>query len=746
MDSAQILQSPVALARRVGRQGRRLISGSYKSELLRTGSVLFAPENEPLDQNIIYPCCNRFILREDNPFRMLWSSTVFITLLYTASIFLYRLSFCTFHINADGNDPVGEDDLGWNLVDTFVDYFFLVDLVMHFFHSYRDEKGFEVMSLRLIARNYLLGLFWVNLLACLPAGLVEALLRAFSSDSRGHPSVNRLARLARLNRMARLPKLLRLSRFFQFVGDSREMRLFRSMRGFRVLSVITLLLACLHLLACFWYLCAALHDDPRETWVGRRSVDASGTSLLEQSPLEQWLVSMYFVLTVFTTVGFGDISAGTEAEIIVAGFIMVVGAIVHSIIVSEVISIITSFDQKRTYIDKHSKLIDAFSDHTMLDESTRMAIKNEITWRAKTESVRQGFSKEEITGLITSKMLPRKLLTQMTSGVFQGCLLRSKLIACCRIVAIMPPRLPVLLAAYVAWVEFDVGEPVYQMHDFAFNLFLVMSGTFAYLARPTPNGGVDEMEETDEPGRPLRKQPTGGLSAKFTAAADHMRQALMGAPGSLRKEEAPLEGPLYPYKLFSYYNYFGDVEVMRSCPRVATARCETGGVALALHKSDLARLQQQFPQFSHAWDVAARNHERARQRCRQRLTQGQPLRQYAAQAIQSFFRTLGRQRLAMSRNCSQGSFGGKGVRFPGPDKCSEAVPDLANVGMAAMQKVDELQGSMDAMRKDFRSFRGEIRELRSEMLSVRGEIRGALGQAHSQGGDAQAQHVSRDYL
>lgn len=48
------------------------------------------------------------------------------------------------------------------------------------------------------------------------------------------------------------------------------------------------------------------------------------------NPQVQWLHSFYFVLTVFTTVGFGDMSAFTEAEIGYVCFTMLLGAIVNS--------------------------------------------------------------------------------------------------------------------------------------------------------------------------------------------------------------------------------------------------------------------------------------------------------------------------------------------------------------------------------------------------------------------------------
>ena len=60
---------------------------------------------------------------------------------------------------------------------------------------------------------------------------------------------------------------------------------------------------------------------------------------------------MYFVFSVFTTVGFGDISAFTTGEIMYVTLTMMVGAIVHSLIVGQVLSEVTSDNTARVRVE-----------------------------------------------------------------------------------------------------------------------------------------------------------------------------------------------------------------------------------------------------------------------------------------------------------------------------------------------------------------------------------------------------------
>ena len=63
---------------------------------------------------------------------------------------------------------------------------------------------------------------------------------------------------------------------------------------------------------------------------------------MQIAPVAQWIKSMYLVLAVFATVGFGNISAAMVDEVVCAAFTMLIGTIVNRITISNMIAIITS--------------------------------------------------------------------------------------------------------------------------------------------------------------------------------------------------------------------------------------------------------------------------------------------------------------------------------------------------------------------------------------------------------------------
>jgi len=554
--------------------------------------------------------------------------------------------------------------------------------------------------------------------------------------------INKIARVTRMQKIPRIVRLVRLLRLAKMASVRYNcgawLRRFEGKRVVQFINFMSSLLWTLHVVACFWYLCAALQDDPMETWVGRREVDRDGTSLLSQSPFEQWLVSMYFVLTVITTVGFGDISAVTEAEILYVGFVMVFGAMVHGIIISKVISIVTSSDQINEFIQNSHNLIDAFSDHTMLAEGTRRRMKDEVTWRTKSNATSQRlFDREEMAGMIMGKVLPWALQAEMSTGVFGGALSKNDFLRCCRTVCYVPPRLPLLLACCLSRIHFDSGEVIYQLHDFPFNLFLVLHGTCAYIARPTARGGVDEMHSL-KPGQELDVQND---LQRSTSLAARFKAFMAERSLSMSSRASTFVSELYPYRLFSKHNYFGDFELFQGCPRQATARCEKAGDLLVLHKADLNRLEEQFPQFHSAWATAALQRERFREQARLKLRYGLSVRHLAALHIQLHFRALRRRRQsgwaqassmstqrpatanlfeAVLQECAVQSRGDALRADAGPKGCSsDCCLQAEKLRLSLEALKSDVNQRMDSMQADFRAFRHEVlNALRARPLSI----------------------------
>ena len=97
-----------------------------------------------------------------------------------------------------------------------------------------------------------------------------------------------------------------------------------------------------HICCCFWVILANLSsdgDDYLDTWLFRQGYEDEDDQVI-------YIASMYFVLTTFTTVGFGDINGVTIPERLFCLLLMLVGAIAFSFSISSLSSMLQALDTR----------------------------------------------------------------------------------------------------------------------------------------------------------------------------------------------------------------------------------------------------------------------------------------------------------------------------------------------------------------------------------------------------------------
>eukprot|EP00929_Paragymnodinium_shiwhaense_P031783 TRINITY_DN17735_c0_g1_i1.p1 TRINITY_DN17735_c0_g1~~TRINITY_DN17735_c0_g1_i1.p1 ORF type:complete len:915 (-),score=186.35 TRINITY_DN17735_c0_g1_i1:119-2863(-) len=643
-----------------------------------------------------------FVMRGDSTPRRIWNLILTVLLIYTGTIFPYLLCFQYLGITYLPHNEAGPPTDPWETVEAVVDALFWVDLIINFLFTYEDKRGREVDDFFKIFKNYMQTFFFINLVACMPASAIQGIVELFDSapmedGSSTGANANKLARITRLQRLSRLARLVRLARLAKLMKVLKHpiWKALQNLRGVRIMNFTAGLFWAVHLLACGWYLCASMHEDPLETWVGRRT-DAQGVELYKKPPLEQWWHAMYFVLTVFTTVGFGDMSATTIGEIAYVSFTMLVGAVVHSIIVSEVINVVTSIDQSALAVSEQRELLAAFAENTDLDEGSRSALSNWID--ATRFSSKRDYDREGMRKLLLSGRMPQTLIRHLPKKLFHGKLVKNRFLYVCLSQTLhLPPRFPLLVAISVTPRTFIEEELVYQLYDQPFNVFLVMTGTFACIAQATPQGGLNvvpnlknpiiEGLEGSTPGLMKKartkvlvaptstislvrttsalltgqEDPTtkdkdkettasGGLTSDASASLGDFlmkrtSQANLGKPlpktgiEEILEEQDTKTARMSPYLLYGPRNYFGDYELLVPGPRKTSLRCESKtGTLLVLFKADLFRLMDEFPTFGDQWRDAARRKELQRQTSFANLTKSRNYRVMAACTIQRYYR------------------------------------------------------------------------------------------------------------
>ncbi|CAE8614188.1 unnamed protein product, partial [Polarella glacialis] len=308
----------------------------------------------------------------------------------------------------------------------------------------------------------------------------------------------------------------------------------------------------------------------------------------------------------------------------------------------------------------HITLVNAFVDHAGLSEDTAGKMRSWIRFTLRRQPA-NGLNRDDMSKMLME--MPATLLKHLPADFFGGRLIQNRFLtqldgdSNLGIVVAQSSTgrasLTSLIALSGEFLRLKLKELVYQKNDCPFNLFLVLSGTFAHVATPVFGGGYDSQplgnfvrhhESTSAPAH-----AAGFRRRRNTLSEMNKAEKSEGGVGMFKSEgarsaskDSSAQDELFPYRLFSAGSYFGEQELLlqggdASVFRKTTARCETrGGALLVLHKEDLKRFCNMYPFYASTWRIHARRREAHRLRSLHLLELGRNHLGLAATTIQRF--------------------------------------------------------------------------------------------------------------
>ena len=274
------------------------------------------------------------IMRPDSLVVHAWTLVItLVDLTYTA--FLVPLSIA-FDMTKQGTH------MSWlTITDIVGTTFYFVDMIMEFhtgFIAAYDIRRQLVMRRGFVAENYIRrGGFIVDAICIL--SLVPELAGALIPNASGETF--KILFFFRLLRLLRVARLLAGSSGVHFLVSPISGPILRVMNTatFFLLNVLFTMLVFINLLGCIWWFVAEIEgvDNPN-TWVASAGVSFN---VANASTAAQYVTSVYFAMTVITTVGFGDITPQTVAEMLVAMLFMGIGLFYFGYIVAAVSNLVS---------------------------------------------------------------------------------------------------------------------------------------------------------------------------------------------------------------------------------------------------------------------------------------------------------------------------------------------------------------------------------------------------------------------
>ena len=248
------------------------------------------------------------------------------------------------------------------IFESCIEVCFAIDIILRFFHEYRDSETHEVIhSFKKIARKYLCTWFFFDLIAVIP---LTQILDAFGEDN------NKYVVLIKLFRILRLPKFMRLldtSKFDLLLDSilekepknpqeekSRQEKMnikYISRYAYKVFRLILIAIMLTYFLGSLWYFLVTImpQDNNVDNFIKKNKID-------EKSNLDKLILCCYFVLTTLATIGYGDLSPQTNSEKILGISLMIVGIAFFSYIMGNFNDVLINYDKKMGIVDRRNDL------------------------------------------------------------------------------------------------------------------------------------------------------------------------------------------------------------------------------------------------------------------------------------------------------------------------------------------------------------------------------------------------------
>ncbi|XP_045890160.1 potassium voltage-gated channel subfamily H member 4a [Micropterus dolomieu] len=321
---------------------------------------------------------SRFILLHYSISKALWDWLILLATFYVAVAVPYDICFVSHDEGSDHHSLVSSSTMG---SDIAVEILFILDIILNFHTTYVSQSGQVVYDARSIYLHYCTTWFFVDLIAALPFDLLYAF----------NITVTSLVHLLKTVRLLRLLRLLqKLDRYSQYSAVVLTL----------LMSVFALLA---HWMACVWYVIGRKEIESGDpiTWdigwlqeLGKRlETPYINSTMGGPSMPSAYIASLYFTLSSLTSVGFGNVSANTDAEKIFSICIMLMGALMHAVVFGNVTAIIQRMYSRRSlYHTRMKDLKDFIRVHRLPQQlKQRMLEYFQATW-----SVNNGINANEL--------------------------------------------------------------------------------------------------------------------------------------------------------------------------------------------------------------------------------------------------------------------------------------------------------------------------------------------------------------
>lgn len=246
----------------------------------------------------------KWIVRINEPKRIRWDIFIMILATWNSLTIPIEIAF----------EPSIADHLAYKYFNNIIDFIFLLDIIVTFRTTYiNPSSGDEISEPLQIAKEYLKGRFWIDVLATLPFELMHG--------------GNKNLTWTNLFGLLKTTRVLRLKRITMFVNIPDDF------------TLIYFLVLYLHIIGCTWFLIYNLN----KVWIPPQDYQFVRTWIYEEDDLYLYFHSIYYSVQLLNG---NEMGPRTTISLIFVSIILIVGAMVNANILGNMAVIIQERNKK----------------------------------------------------------------------------------------------------------------------------------------------------------------------------------------------------------------------------------------------------------------------------------------------------------------------------------------------------------------------------------------------------------------
>ena len=231
-------------------------------------------------------------------------------------------------------------------INFFIDIINIIDLFLGFFRAYYNWEEQLIKKKRKIALKYLSGWFLFDLIASIPIYTINKIYEPECIENEiiskySNMVINNLHYLFISNRLFKVFKAFLNNQAWNIISNK------LNDRG-NIILYISLIFAAINYTACF-YIFIGRNSYPN--WIFKTQLDS-------ETFINIYICAIYILTMAVTTVGYGDITCYSMNEIFFQLFILIIGIIGYSYVVSFVSNYIVKINEKSVEFEKKKEILD----------------------------------------------------------------------------------------------------------------------------------------------------------------------------------------------------------------------------------------------------------------------------------------------------------------------------------------------------------------------------------------------------